>query len=239
MSSVDHQHRIGIEDLHSPGSGHRRRGLAHARLVEVALEEGLHRRYRNRKVGDLVTTQNVQLDAAVVAVRRAEVEGPAARHAARLDHLEVEATSIPTAGALTGDTLGHSTGLRRQIAGHQGRSGVEDRQLLCGDAGERVAQIVGVLQPDGRHYGDIRLSCIGRVQPSPEAGLDNGHVYGPPGKPGVGQRGSQLEVGGGMSAALLEQVGNGRDLRHRRGKLLRRHRCQPILVPLLYPLQVR
>ena len=67
-------------------------------------------------------------------------------------------------------------GLGRECAHHDGPTRLHDPRLLGGDRGERVAELVGVLEFDRRHAGDGRIDDVGRVEASPETHLEHDAV---------------------------------------------------------------
>ena len=83
------------------------------------------------------------------------------------------------------------------------RLGGEDPGLLPRDLGDRVAEVLLVVQGDRGDHGDVGVDRAGRVPGAAEAGLDHGDVHGGGGEGLEGHRGEVLEVGQRRAAGGL------------------------------------
>ncbi len=72
---------------------------------------------------------------------------------------------------------------------------LDDRGLLPGDGRDRLAEAIGVVEVD---VGDRRHPAVpgmGRVEPTTQPDLDQGHLHRTLGEPAEGHRGEDLELG--------------------------------------------
>ena len=100
--------------------------------------------------------------------------------------------------------------LRRLRRHHHGPAALDDAGLLEGDLGERVAEMLHMVEGDRHLYRHHRLrDDIGRIEPPAEAGLQQQDIGGGAGEFEEGGAGRHLEEGDGLIAirplALLEE----------------------------------
>ena len=96
------------------------------------------------------------------------------------------------------------------VGEHGDRTLLDDRELLRRDLLARVAEHVGVLEPDVREQDDVRAEDVRRVEPAAEPGLDDGDVDVAGRELGERGRADRLELG------RLLRLGLGPDASDRR-----------------------
>ena len=77
--------------------------------------------------------------------------------------------------------------LELAVGQHRDRPFLHDGELLRGDLLARLAEHVGVVEPDVREQDDVAAEDVRRVQPAAEAGLDDRDVD--PARRELGERG--------------------------------------------------
>ena len=95
-------------------------------------------------------------------------------------------------------------------AGHRQVAALDDRGLLAGDLGDRVAEAVHVVEVHVRDDGHAAVPGMGRVEPPAETDLDQRDVRADLGEPGEDDRGQQLELGR-VAVAAGDAVGDRQD----------------------------
>ena len=70
----------------------------------------------------------------------------------------------------------HRLGFGRHAPQHHRTPFLDDARLFPGDLGDRIAQHLAMVEPDGRDHRHLRHDHIGRVEPSAEPGLDQRDV---------------------------------------------------------------
>ena len=205
-----------------PGERAAAAASATAAGVEGPAEEGLHRRHGHRQVGRLVAAQQRQAHLRVGPVDALQVDQPARprRAAPRPPRSPCPSRSQadPVAAARCPATSRASGG---KLARDQDPPRAQDGRLLAGDGGQRVPQVLGVLQGDRGDRRHLGIDHVGGVEAPAQTHLDHGGVHRPRGEPGEGQGGGQLEVGDAVAGALLEQVGEGQHVLEGGAQLLR------------------
>ncbi len=94
-----------------------------------------------------------------------------------------------------GLAFGDGVCLYRQLAVDEHAAVAQHGQLLGGDLLERLAEVLGVVEPDRSQHGRARGDHVGGVQPSSEPRLDHADLDLGRGERDEGRRGQQLELG--------------------------------------------
>ena len=104
-------------------------------------------------------------------------------------------------------------------AGHGEVAALDDRGLLAGDLGDRVAQPVHVVEVHVRHDGHASIPRVGRVEPTTQPDLDEGDVGSDLREAGEDDRGQQLEFGR-VAVAAGDAVGHRQDATDEAGEVV-------------------
>ncbi len=110
------------------------------------------------------------------------------------------------------------------VGQHDDRAGAGDGELLGGDLLARVAEHLGVLEPDVRQQDDARVDHVRRVVAAAEPGLDRSDLRSARGEVGERGRGERLEL------RRVDRLGRGTDARDRLAKpagSVSSRSCQP------------
>ena len=123
-------------------------------------------------------------------------------------------------------------------AGHGQVAALDDRGLLAGDLGDRVAQAVHVVEVDVRHDRHAAVPGMGRVEPPAQADLDERQVGTDLGEAGEDDGGQQLELGR-LAVTRRDPVGGDQDALDQPREVVRGDRPAIDLDPLAVGHQVR
>ena len=115
---------------------------------------------------------------------------------------------------------------------------LDDRGLLAGDLGDRVAQAVHVVEVDVRHDRHAAVPGMGRVESPAQADLDQRQVGTDLGEAGEDDGRQQLELGR-LAVTRRDPVGGGQDALDQPREVVRGDRPAIDLDPLAVGHQVR
>ena len=239
VSAIHHQQRITAQNLHPPRRGDGRRRFSDPRLIEGATEESLDRGHRSGKIVHLMPAEESQLDVGVLLINGTEVEQPPTVGEPLVAHIEVSTPREPSRLEFKRSAFCHYKRFGRQVARHQHCTLIQNRQLLGRDLADRVAEVRGVFETDRRHDGNVRPNCIGRIEPTAQARLDDGGIDRILREPGMSESCRELEVGHTIAALLLVEVDQRRQVGHRGRKLIRCHLMETVLISLFDPMKMR
>ena len=85
-----------------------------------------------------------------------------------------------TAAARSADLANHVAGLRLDDPADDRHSRLDNARLFPGDGGQRVSQLLGMVEADAGDDGNRRLADIGRIEPSAQADFEHGGLHFPP-----------------------------------------------------------
>ena len=184
-----------------------------------------------------------QEDLVVLRVQALEVEHLAADREPTPDDAELQALARHDGVDLDGPLQDRLGGHQLLLRDDRDRARLDDARLLAGDAGDGVAEVVAVVEPDRGDDRHDAVGDVGRVPAAAEADLDDRDVDGRIGEGGERQRRHDLEVRQ-RHATVGRRVGVddghvGLDLLPRRQQALRRDRLPVEADPLAGVGQVR